>query len=35
MEFLQTTYAAAADLADWDRAGLEDDPDRWLSARTS
>ena len=35
MEFLQTTYSAAADLADWDRAGLEDDPDRWLSARTS
>ncbi len=35
MEFLQTTYSAAADLADWDRAGLEDDPDRWPSARTS
>jgi hypothetical protein len=29
LEFLQTTYAAAADLAKWDRANLEDDPCRW------
>jgi hypothetical protein len=30
LEFLQSTYAAAADLANWDRANLEDDPRRWL-----
>lgn len=29
MEFLQSTYAAAADLAGWDRAQLEADPHRW------
>jgi len=29
MQFLQTTYAAAADLGGWDRAALEDDPARW------
>jgi hypothetical protein len=28
-EFLHTTYAAAADLGNWDRAALEDDPLRW------
>lgn len=28
LAFLQSTYAAAADLADWDRPGLEDDPSR-------
>lgn len=28
-EFLQSTYAAAADLAGWDRASLEDNPQRW------
>jgi hypothetical protein len=28
--FLQTTYEAAAELGDWDRAALEDDPDRLL-----
>jgi hypothetical protein len=28
LEFLQTTYAAAADLGGWDRARLEDDPYR-------
>lgn len=27
--FLQSTYAAAADLAGWDRAALECDPQRW------
>ncbi len=27
--FLQATYAAAADLGAWDRAALEDRPDRW------
>jgi hypothetical protein len=27
--FLQDTYEAAAIHADWDRAALEDDPDRW------
>ena len=29
LEFLNTTYAAAADLGDWDRASLETDPSRW------
>jgi hypothetical protein len=29
LEFLQSSYAAAADLGDWDRAGLECDPQRW------
>ncbi|MGP4022691.1 DUF5996 family protein [Actinomadura sp. 3N407] len=29
MEFLDSTYAAAATLGDWDRAALEDDPRRW------
>lgn len=28
-EFLETTYAAAADLAHWDRAALEINPHRW------
>jgi hypothetical protein len=28
-EFLDTTYAAAADLGGWDRAALEADPRRW------
>jgi len=30
-QFLQGTYRAAADLADWDRAALEVDPARWNS----
>ncbi|MGW0816447.1 DUF5996 family protein [Streptomyces viridiviolaceus] len=29
MEFLQSTYEAAAVHGDWDRAALEDDPGRW------
>lgn len=29
LEFLQATYEAAAIHADWDRAALEDHPDRW------
>ncbi len=29
LEFLQDTYEAAAVHAGWDRAALEDDPDRW------
>ncbi|WP_432542906.1 DUF5996 family protein [Kineococcus sp. SYSU DK002] len=29
MDFLQSTYAAAADHGRWDRAALEDDPARW------
>jgi hypothetical protein len=33
LEFLQTTYEAAADLADWDRSALEDDPGRWHQHR--
>ncbi|MCV7068154.1 hypothetical protein H7H51_24975 [Mycolicibacterium farcinogenes] len=33
MEFLQSSYAAAADLGGWDRASLEDDPRRWLEPR--
>jgi hypothetical protein len=30
LEFLQTTYRAAADLGGWDRAALEVDPQRWI-----
>jgi len=33
LDFLQTTYAAAADNAAWDREELEDEPDRRASAR--
>ncbi|WP_066902605.1 DUF5996 family protein [Mycolicibacterium houstonense] len=33
LEFLQSSYAAAADLGGWDRASLEDDPRRWLEPR--
>jgi hypothetical protein len=29
LEFLHTTYAAAADTGGWDRAALEADPARW------
>ncbi len=29
LDFLQTTYEAAAEHADWPRADLEDDPARW------
>jgi hypothetical protein len=29
LEFLQTTYEAAAVCGEWDRAALEDDPGRW------
>ncbi|MFB4318056.1 DUF5996 family protein [Actinomadura sp. 21ATH] len=29
MDFLESTYVAAADLAEWDRAALEEDPGRW------
>ncbi|MEW2359826.1 DUF5996 family protein [Spirillospora sp. NPDC029432] len=29
LDFLQSTYEAAADLGRWDRASLEDDPARW------
>jgi Family of unknown function (DUF5996) len=32
--FLQDTYEAAADNAGWDRATLEDDPDRWSAYQT-
>ncbi|MCW2659971.1 MAG: hypothetical protein JWP83_1123 [Mycobacterium sp.] len=32
--FLQTTYEAAAELGDWDRSALEDDPNRLLPFRT-
>lgn len=32
-EFLETTYAAAADLGDWNRAALEIDPHRWDEER--
>lgn len=34
LEFLQDTYEAAAIHADWDRAALEDDPDRWKAYQT-
>ena len=33
LHFLQSTYAAAADLGGWDRASLEDDPGRWPQHR--
>lgn len=33
LEFLQGTYAAAADDGGWDRAALEDDPTRWDHVR--
>ncbi|MBB6550144.1 hypothetical protein HD593_004939 [Nonomuraea rubra] len=29
LEFLSSTYEAAAELAHWDRASVEEDPDRW------
>lgn len=29
LEFLEFSYAAAADLSGWDRSALETDPDRW------
>jgi hypothetical protein len=32
--FLQDTYEAAAVHASWDRASLEDDPDRWKAYQT-
>jgi hypothetical protein len=32
-QFLHATYAAAADLGDWDRGSLEDDPQRWPQHR--
>ena len=34
LEFLQDTYEAAAIHADWDRAALEDNPDRWKAYQT-
>ncbi|MGV9722104.1 DUF5996 family protein [Nocardia beijingensis] len=33
MEFLETTYTAAADLGHWDRTALEADPERWKHKR--
>ncbi|MWA01542.1 hypothetical protein F8568_014370 [Actinomadura sp. LD22] len=33
LAFLQSTYEAAADLGDWDRGALEDDPNRWAPYR--
>ncbi len=33
LEFLQTTYTAAAELGHWDRAALEADPHRWDNQR--
>lgn len=33
LDFLQTTYEAAAEHGDWDRAALEDDPTRWSHLR--
>ena len=32
-EFLHATYEAAAELGDWDRQALEDDPHRWRDRR--
>lgn len=34
LQFLQDSYEAAAIHADWDRAALEDDPDRWAAYQT-
>ncbi len=34
LEFLHTTYRAAAELGNWDRAALETDPDRWDEQQT-
>jgi hypothetical protein len=33
LRFLQSTYEAAAINGAWDRAGLEDDPERWRDER--
>ncbi len=33
LDFLQTTYEAAAEHGRWDRAALEDDPDRRAAPR--
>lgn len=33
MEFLDSTYAAAAELGGWDRRALETDPHRWDQGR--
>ena len=33
LRFLHTTYAAAAERGNWDRAALENDPARWASRR--
>lgn len=33
LEFLHTSYDAAAERGGWDRAALEDDPDRWAQHR--
>jgi hypothetical protein len=33
LDFLQTTYEAAAELSHWDRDALEDDPGRWDHVR--
>jgi len=33
LDFLQTTYEAAADCGGWDRQSLEDDPGRWNDRR--
>ena len=34
LDFLQTSYEAAADLANWDRDALECDPDQWSPTPT-
>ncbi|MEZ0362266.1 DUF5996 family protein [Mycobacterium sp. pUA109] len=34
LDFLQDTYEAAAVRGNWDRAALEDDPDRWQAQRS-
>ena len=33
LDFLQTTYAAAAECGKWDREGLETEPERWEHVR--
>ena len=35
LDFLEFTYAAAADSMGWDRSALESDPNRWMHKSSS
>ena len=35
LEFLQSSYSAAADLGAWDRASLDRPPEQWPGARAT